>query len=71
MLPGLQLSIPLYVTPSAPADMYAAMGKNGQFINIVPSENLVIIRMGGNPDDSLVPTTFQEEVWKRLNTVIN
>jgi CubicO group peptidase (beta-lactamase class C family) len=71
MLPGLQLKFNQFLTPSAPAEMYAAMGKNGQFINIVPSENLVVIRMGASPDQSLVPTEFQDEVWKRLNEVMN
>lgn len=71
MLPGLQLKFNQYLTPSAPSEMYAAMGKNGQFINIVPSENLVVVRMGASPDQSLVPTEFQDEVWKRLNQVMN
>lgn len=71
MLPQLQESFDGFLSPNAPSDMYAAMGKNGQFINIVPSENLVIVRMGGNPDDSLVPTAFQNNVWEKLRRVID
>lgn len=37
--------------PQAPADMYQAMGKNGQFLMVVPSKGLVIIRMGAYPDN--------------------
>ena len=50
--------------------MFAALGKNGQLINVVPSQGLVFIRMGNNPDNSLVPFTYNNEVWKRLNLVI-
>ena len=32
--PGLQIAIPTDVTPGAPDDMFAAMGKNGQLLNM-------------------------------------
>ena len=70
MAPGLQTVFPTSITPNAPSDMYAAMGKNGQLINIVPSQNLVVIRMGDVPDNSLVPFLFQDEIWEMLNQVI-
>jgi CubicO group peptidase (beta-lactamase class C family) len=70
MAPGSQLIIPSAVTPAAPADMFAAMGKNGQLINIVPSQNLIIIRMGDVPDNSLVPFLFQDDIWEKLNEII-
>jgi CubicO group peptidase (beta-lactamase class C family) len=70
MVPGFQAVIPGSLTPNAPADMLAAMGKNGQLINIVPSLELVMIRMGDNPDNSLVPVSFQNDLWEKLNKVI-
>lgn len=70
MAPGSQLVIPSAVTPAAPADMFAAMGKNGQLINIVPSQNLIMIRMGDVPDNSLVPFLFQDDIWEKLNEII-
>jgi hypothetical protein len=70
MSPGSQLVIPAAITPNAPADMYAAMGKNGQYINVVPSQRLVVLRMGDNPDNSLVPYTYQNQIWEKLNKVI-
>lgn len=70
MAPGSQLIIPSSVTPAAPADMFAAMGKNGQLINIVPSQNLIMIRMGDVPDNSLVPFLFQDDIWEKLNEII-
>ncbi len=70
MVPGLQRVIPMSLTPNAPADMFAAMGKNGQLINIVPSLDLVMVRMGDNPDNSLVPVNFQNSLWEMLDRLI-
>ncbi len=66
-LPGLQFDFPGEISPNAPSDMFAAMGKNGQILNIIPSENLIVVRMGNNPNNSLVPTSFQNEMWERIN----
>jgi CubicO group peptidase (beta-lactamase class C family) len=71
MLPSTQLVFNGKLNPNAPDDMYAAMGKDGQIINVVPSKNLVVIRMGNNPmDGSLVPTTFNSNLWQYLNAVM-
>jgi CubicO group peptidase (beta-lactamase class C family) len=69
MIPQTQIVFPGSVTPSAPPDMIAALGKNGQFVNVVPSMSLVFIRMGDAPDNSMVPFQLNEEIWKRLNRV--
>ena len=69
--PGVQMSFNRSLAPSAPSDMIAAMGANGQIINVIPSQNLIIVRMGENPDQSLVPAQFQDDMWKLLNKVIN
>lgn len=66
--PSLANSFNTSLSPKAPADLFAAMGKNGQFIDIVPSENLVVIRMGEAPDDSLVPTVFHDEMWEKITS---
>jgi hypothetical protein len=51
--------------------MYAAMGKNGQLINVVPSMNLVMLRIGDAPgDNGEVPISFNNEIWLYLNKVI-
>ena len=67
MLPGSQFVFNNELIPNAPVDLVAALGKNGQIINVVPSQNLVWIRMGDNPDNSLVPYTFNKEVWNYIN----
>ncbi|MDX1909783.1 MAG: serine hydrolase [Bacteroidia bacterium] len=69
MVPGLQVVLPGYLCPDAPADMYAAMGKNGQFIDVVPSQDLVLIRMGNAPDNSLVPFLLNNQIWQYFNEV--
>ena len=47
------------------------MGKNGLLINIVPGQQLVIIRMDDDPDDGLVPFTFRDALWDILNFSTN
>jgi len=73
MLPTLQLVFQGSVTPAAPADMYAALGKNGQLINVVPSLGVVFIRMGDAPDGtfgSLVGTVLNNQIWEKLNAIM-
>ena len=65
--PGIDRDFSTSLSPSAPEDLYAAMGKNGQFIDVVPSQSLVVIRMGEAPDDSLVPIAFHDEMWKLIS----
>lgn len=71
MVPQSQIVFPGALTPDAPVDMFAAMGKNGQIINVVPSENLVVIRMGDDTADTgLVSFSFQNNLWTKLKAVI-
>jgi len=69
-LPGLQFEFQGSLNPNAPDDMFAAMGKNGQFLNVVPSMNLVFIRMGNAPSDDEVPFTINDTIWQKLNDVM-
>ncbi|MBC7875138.1 MAG: serine hydrolase, partial [Ferruginibacter sp.] len=59
---------------NAPADMYAAMGAEDQRIYVVPSKKMVVIRMG-NASDPLNPnfalSGFDNELWQKINAVIN
>ncbi len=69
-VPGSQISFAGSISPSAPADMVAAMGRDGQLLNIVPSKGIVLVRMGDNPDSSLVPFTFQNMIWEKFSLVL-
>lgn len=70
MVPGSQAVFPGSLIPHAPADMYQAMGKNGQFLMVIPSQNLVIVRMGSLGGDTLVPFLLMRDMWQRLDQVI-
>jgi hypothetical protein len=58
--------------PNAPNDMFAALGKNDQILNVVPSQNLIVVRMGENPGgiEDLVPTAHNNVIWNYLNGIM-
>lgn len=68
--PGITNNLPSDITPNAPNDLFAAIGKNGQLINIVPGQQLVVIRMGTTTDQALVPFNVQDQLWEALNELI-
>lgn len=72
MLPTIQIVFPGPITTNAPPDAYYGLGKNGQILSVVPSEKLVVVRMGNapNPDGPDVPTNFVNEMWALLRGVI-
>lgn len=71
MLPTLQFVFNTMLVPNAPADMYAALGKNDQKIYVVPSQKLVVIRMGDSAGSSqLALSSFDNELWGKLKLVI-
>jgi CubicO group peptidase (beta-lactamase class C family) len=71
MLPQTQFVFPGWLCPEAPEDMIAALGRNGQILCVVPSMNIVVVRMGNDPDDtSLIPNRLSDQIWKRLNDVL-
>jgi CubicO group peptidase (beta-lactamase class C family) len=71
MLPTVQFAFTGPLMPNAPSDMFAALGKNDQKIYVVPSQNLVVVRMGepaGNVQ--LAVSSFDNELWGKLKAVI-
>ncbi len=71
MVPQSQLNFPGDLVPNAPDDMFAALGKNDQKIYVVPSQNLVVVRMGNNSGNILLlaVSSFDNELWGKLNNV--
>ena len=67
MVPTSQIVFPGYFCPNAPADMISAIGSGGQFLNVVPSQNLVWLRMGDDPGTSAVPFMLNNDIWKYVN----
>lgn len=72
MVPGLPIPLTGTLVPNAPSDAYFAMGKNGQIICIVPSQNLVVIRMGDDPgnNEQLVSPIYLDKIYTYLNKII-
>ena len=65
--PQLSTSIARELTPEAPADMVSALGMNTQILSIVPSRNLVIVRMGRDPGSLF---GFLSQKWEQLAEII-
>ncbi len=71
-LPQTQFQFNGKIIPTAPDEMYCALGKNDQKIYIVPSRKLVIIRMGNAADDvNMALSDFDEILWEKISAVIN
>lgn len=67
MAPGLQFVFPGSLMPNAPDDMFSALGKNDQNLNVVPSRGMVVVRMGDPAyTDDLVPIGFNDEIWQHI-----
>jgi CubicO group peptidase (beta-lactamase class C family) len=69
-LPQSQINFPGPLLPNAPSDLYAAMGKDGQLLMVVPSQQLVVVRLGEATNTGLVPTNFANTLWQYLQAVI-
>ena len=68
MIPSVQFVFPGMLMPDAPADMICGLGKNDQLLNVVPSQNMVVVRMGNEAYGSLsVATVFNNEIWQYIN----
>ena len=69
-LPQSQLQIPGSIIPSAPNDMYMALGKNDQKIYIIPSKKMVVIRMGDAADGSnFALSDFDDALWQKIKAL--
>ena len=70
-MPSTQIQFPGSIIPNAPTDMFAALGKNDQKVHVVPSQNLVLIRMGDAAyANELVPLTLDDDIWYWMNKLL-
>jgi CubicO group peptidase (beta-lactamase class C family) len=71
MVPSVQTVFAQDLIPSAPADMYCALGKNDQKIYVVPSQNMVIIRTGDAATNAtLALSAYDEVLWQKINALL-
>ncbi|WP_369753411.1 serine hydrolase domain-containing protein [Flavobacterium sp. WC2409] len=69
-LPQSQLQFSGSIIPSAPNDMFMALGKNDQKIYIIPSKNMVVIRMGDAADNvNLALSDFDDVLWQKISAL--
>ena len=71
-LPGTTETFSGKLIPNAPDDLVAGLGANDQKLYVVPSQNLVIIRLGENSAEGhLGPSGYDNQLWEKINTLIN
>lgn len=71
-LPQTQFQFSGNLIPNAPEDMYCALGRDDQKIYVIPSKNLVIIRMGeAAEDENFALSNFDNMLWEKINNVID
>jgi len=72
MLPTTQEVFNGLMIPNAPNDMIMALGANDQKIYVIPSKNMVIVRMGeaaGDANFSL--SSFDNILWEEISQILN
>jgi len=69
MVPQSQIVFPGNLMTNAPNDTIMALGKNGQFINVVPSTGIVWIRMGDQPNGLPVDFLLNNDIWAKINAL--
>lgn len=70
-LPATQMEFSGSIIPSGPNDMFMALGKNDQKIYVVPSRNLVIVRMGEAADGSnFAVSDFDNVLWQKITALV-
>jgi CubicO group peptidase (beta-lactamase class C family) len=69
-LPQSQLTFSGSIIPTAPNDMFMALGKNDQKIYVIPSKKMVVIRMGDAADSAnLALSDFDKTLWEKISAL--
>jgi len=71
MVPTLQTVFYQSLVPNAPSDMIMALGKDDKKIYIVPSLNMVVVRLGDAAGVSaLAPSGFDNTFWGKMKQAV-
>ncbi|WKZ77503.1 MAG: serine hydrolase domain-containing protein [Candidatus Kapaibacterium sp.] len=72
MVPRTQFVFKGSAVPNAPADMVSGLGTNNQVVSVIPSMNMVVVRMGNNAGDAESENSlvFVNNLWSTLRLVM-
>ncbi|NNK72776.1 MAG: serine hydrolase, partial [Flavobacteriaceae bacterium] len=71
-LPGTTNFFTGKLIPNAPDDLFAGLGFSDQKLYIIPSLDMVVVRLGNAADTSEAgPSGFDNTLWEKLNAVFN
>ena len=67
MVPQSQIVFPTSLAPNAPADMFMALGKDDKKIYVIPSLDVVVVRLGDDAGGSAAgPSSFDNDLWTKF-----
>lgn len=68
--PGIPFVYSTDLVPTAPKDMVAGLGKNDQKLYLIPSQDLVVVRLG-NPASEELPALsgFDTDLWRYISAL--
>ena len=59
------------MTPAAPPDMFAARGFGNQFIDVIPSLDLIVVRFGSDPMNKLdLIALFDDQRFEKHDAIL-
>ncbi|MFY0644546.1 MAG: serine hydrolase [Bacteroidia bacterium] len=64
--PGIGTSFNGSLSPNAPSDAIIAAGAQGQFISVVPSKGMIMIRQGWAKQQNLTSILLHDNIWARI-----
>lgn len=70
--PSFEASVNGELIPEAPNELIAGLGAFDQKLYLIPSKNLVIVRLGDDAGESqLGPSSFDNQLWEKLNAYMD
>ncbi|GLU45612.1 serine hydrolase [Allomuricauda sp. NBRC 101325] len=71
-VPGSEANFQGELIPNAPSELIAGLGAFDQKLYLVPSEKLVVVRLGDDAGESqLASSSFDNLLWEKLNNYMN